>query len=380
MTSTLLRTERETLDRFLPGLDKYLSETPLLELEKPGARALQTFRELGGPALLVPTDYEGKGASALDAVRIQRAIGSRSPSLAVATTMHHFSTASLVELSAAGNGFEWAMLLAIAENSWLLSSGFAEGKPGAHILTPTMRGVPSDGGVIVSGVKKPCSLTWSMNLMSASVAVADPAGGHDRMAVVLIPADSEGISRAPFWNSTVLAGTESDQVTLDSVFVPDALIYYPQDTESMDPVQARGFVWFELLVSASYLGAATNLAERVIARGRGSDEVRAGLVIELEAAAAALERVADSVASGVAGTADSDALLARSLYVRFATERTIERVAMSAAAIAGGMAFIESPEIAYLLGATRALAFHPPSRSAAAGPIARYLAGEPLVL
>ncbi len=46
----------------------------------------------------------------------------------------------------------------------------------------------------------------------------------------------------------------------------------------------------------------------------------------------------------------------------------------------GGMAFVESPEIAYLLGATRALAFHPPSRAAAAGPIARYLAGGPLML
>ena len=88
--------------------------------------------------------------------------------------MHHFSVASLVELTAAGNGFEWAILMAIAENSWLLSSGFAEGKPGHHILTPTMRGVPADGGITVSGVKKPCSLTWSMNLMSASVAVADP--------------------------------------------------------------------------------------------------------------------------------------------------------------------------------------------------------------
>ncbi len=44
-----------------------------------------------------------------------------------------------VQLTAAGNGFEWAMLMAIAENSWLLSSGFAEGKPGQHILTPTMR-------------------------------------------------------------------------------------------------------------------------------------------------------------------------------------------------------------------------------------------------
>ncbi len=371
----LLRTERDTLDSYIPGLDKYLSEIPLLELEQPGSGALAKFRELGGPALLVPAEYAGKGASLLDAVRIQRAVGSRSPSLAVATTMHHFSVASLVELTAAGNGFEWVMLTAIAENSWLLSSGFAEGKPGQHILTPTMRGVSADGGITVSGVKKPCSLTWSMNLMSASVAVADPATGTDRLAVVLIPADSPGIQRAPFWQTTALAAAESDEVTLTGVFVPEALIFYPHDGESMDPVQARGFTWFELLISASDLGAATNLAERAITRGRGSDEDRAGLAIDLETTAAALEHVACA-----ATTSGNDALLARALYARFATERAIERVSMQAAAVLGGMSFIESPEIAYLLGATRALAFHPPSRAAAASPIARYLADGPLIL
>jgi alkylation response protein AidB-like acyl-CoA dehydrogenase len=373
----LLGTERDTLERYLPGLDEYLSEIPLLELEQPGNGALAKFRELGGPALLVPAEYEGKGACLLDAVRIQRAVGSRSPSLAVATTMHHFSVASLVELTAAGNGFEWAMLMAIAENSWLLSSGFAEGKPGQHILTPAMRGVPADGGITVSGVKKPCSLTWSMNLMSASVAVTDPANGTDRLAVVLIPADSPGIDRAPFWKTNALAAAESDQVTLTEVFVPEALIFYPQDGESMDPIQARGFVWFELLISASYLGAATNLAERAITRARGTDEDRAGLAIELETMAAALEQVAATTA---ATAHDNDTLLARALYARFATERAIERVTMSAAAALGGMSFIESPEIAYLLGAIRALAFHPPSRAAVAGPIARYLAGGPLTL
>ena len=373
---TLLRTERETLERYLPGLDKYLRDTPLVDLEKPGAGALETFRELGGPALLVPAEYEGKGASMLDAVRIQRAIGSRSPSLAVATTMHHFSVASLVELTQAGNGFEWAMLMAIAENSWLLSSGFAEGKPGQHILSPTMRGIPADGGIVVSGTKKPCSLTWSMNLMSASVAVAGPDGGSGRTAVVLVPADTEGIERAAFWRSTALAAAESDQVTLNEVFVPDALIFYPQDSESMDPIQARGFVWFELLICASDLGAATNLAERVIERGRGSEMDRAGLAIELESAAAALEHVAITAAH----TNDNDALLANALFVRYATERTIERVVMSATAVAGGMAFIESPDIAYLLAATRALAFHPPSREAAAAPLVRYLSGLPLML
>ena len=370
-----LRTERDTLEQHLPGLDKSLADLPLLDLEKPGSGALELFRERGGPGLLVPAEYGGKGASMVDAVRIQRAVGSRSPSLAVATTMHHFSVASLVELTAVGNGFEWAMLAAIAENDWLLSSGFAEGRPGQHILSPTMRGVPAEGGVVVSGVKKPCSLTWSMNLMSASVAVRDPDGG-ERMAIVLIPADSPGIERTPFWRSTALAGAESDQVTLDGVHVPDALIFYPQGGEGMDPVQARGFVWFETLVSASYLGAASNLAERVLERGRGSDDDRAGLVIELETAAAALEQVAAEAATST----DHDALLARALCVRFATERTIERVVMAAAAAAGGMAYIESPEVAYLLGATRALAFHPPSRSAAAGPLARYVAGAPLAL
>ena len=72
----LLRTERDTLDAYIPGLDKYLGEMPLLDLEQPGHGALAKFRELGGPALLVPAEYEGKGACLLDAVRIQRA---RSP-------------------------------------------------------------------------------------------------------------------------------------------------------------------------------------------------------------------------------------------------------------------------------------------------------------
>jgi hypothetical protein len=210
-----------------------------------------------------------------------------------------------------------------------------------------------------------------MNLMSASVAVADPITGTDRLAVVLIPADSPGIDRAPFWQTNVLAAAESDQVTLTEVFVPEALIFYPHDGEAMDPIQARGFVWFELLISASYLGAATNLAERAIARGRGTDQDRAGLAIELESVAAALEQVASSAATAD----DNEALLARALYARFATEQAIERVAMSAAAALGGMFYISSPEIAYLLGAVRALAFHPPSRAAAAAPIARYVAG-----
>ena len=72
-----------------------------------------------------------------DAIHIQRAIGSRSPSLAVATTMHHFSVASLVELTATSNGFEWAMLDAIAPTTLAAQLGIRRGQartahPAAH--------------------------------------------------------------------------------------------------------------------------------------------------------------------------------------------------------------------------------------------------------
>ena len=370
-----LSRERECLEQYLPGLDKRLAETPLLELERAGNDALATFRDVGGPALLVPREHGGLGASLTDAVRIQRAVGSRSPSLAVATCMHHFSVASLVELTSHGDGFEWAMLSAIADNAWYLGSGFAEGQSGQHILSPTMRGRVVDGGLVVSGTKKPCSLTWSMDLLSASVAVEDPDGGPDRTAVVLVPVASEGLERHHFWRSWVLAGAESDEVVLRDVHVPDALVVYPSPDEAMDPVQARGFAWFELLIAASYVGTASGLVERVLLAGKGDPADRALLAVELESAAAALEQVAGSVAD--AGTEE---LLASSLFVRYAAERTIERVVMAAAGLLGGMAFVGSSDVSYLLSAGRALAFHPPSRAAASGPLLRYLSGSPLVL
>lgn len=380
----LFRTERDTLERHLPGLDKQLAEVALLDLERAGNPGLTLFREAGGPALLVPSEHGGLGAGALDAVRIQRAIGARSPSLAVATTMHHFSIASLVELSAANNGFEWAMLQAIAENGWLLSSGFAEGKPGQHILRPAMQAVPAEGGLTVSGRKKPCSLTWSMDVLSASVSVRPPDAGPEapgQLAIILVPAASEGIARLPFWNSWILAGAESDEVVLTDVFVPDALVFYPADEpQRMDPVQARGFIWFELLISASYLGAASALVERVVTTGRGTPAERAGLCIELESAAATLERGALALQDGESAEDRDDDSLARALCSRYAVEQAISRVSQEAAALAGGMAFIGSSELAYLMAASRPLAFHPPSRAGAGAALDAWFAGEPLVL
>src|SRR5205823_10210665 len=117
-----LRQERQALAELLPGLDEALARIPLLEMERPGNPALRAFKEHGGPGLLIPAAYGGRGATPLQAVRVQRALGSRAPSLAVAATMHGFSVGALVDLAAAGPGPGVVLLGQIATHNLYVAS------------------------------------------------------------------------------------------------------------------------------------------------------------------------------------------------------------------------------------------------------------------
>lgn len=381
---TFLAEERAALERFFPGLDQVLANQPMMTLEQPNNPGLQLFREANGPAFLIPESCKGLGGTALDAIQVQRAIASRSPSLAIASTMHHFSIATIAEMSTVNNGMEALLLEAIAQQGLLVASGFAEGRASQGILQPTMQGRPTASGVVVTGSKKPCSLAKSMDLLTASVAIHDDCddGSKDgdqyegkkppTFAVVLVPAQTEGIERRKFWDSWLLAGAESDEVVLNGVEVPEKLIFRMGKSRALDETQIQGFLWFELLISASYLGVASALVERVLCRKRSLASDYASLGIELEGAMAALE----GVTSAMMSKRRCNDALARSLFVRYLVQGVIERVTQQAAEALGGMAYITSPEVSYLLAAARALAFHPPSKASMAQQLADHLTGD----
>jgi hypothetical protein len=94
----------------------------------------------------------------------------------------------------------------------------------------------------------------------------------------------------------------------------------------------------------------------------------------VEAQAAAV----DGIAYAFDAAEDRERLLARALAVRFALQTAIEPVAMRCAELLGGMAFIGGPDVAYLLCASRALAFHPPSRLPASRALDEYARGGAL--
>ncbi|MCW7940644.1 isobutylamine N-hydroxylase [Streptomyces hygroscopicus] len=368
-----LHRERTALENALPGLDRKLAAHSLADLESPDGPALAAFIEAGGPALLVPGEHGGRGADLLTATRVQRALGARSPSLAVATTMHHFSVAAVVEAAAHGDGTESMLLAAIAQDRLLLASGFAEGCTGQGILAPNLTVRVEGEKVWLSGSKKPCSLARSMNLLTASVALPGP-DGTPQLAIAVIPADAPGVSVRPFWSSPILAGAESDEVVLDNVEVPAELVVRTDVTNDgrLDHLQTVGFVWFELLMTASYLGAASALVERTLANTKVAAAVRAESATAVEAAVLAVEALAASTEPMGQDT------LTQSLICRYAAQDAINRVLAATVEALGGMAFISSGDIAYLNSACRALAFHPPSRGRMAARLVDTLAGEEL--
>lgn len=367
----ILEKEREALERFLPGLDAELSGLPLQEMESPGSPALQLYREHGGPGLLVPADFGGAGANPLEVARIHSALGSRSPSLAIAANMHNCTVAAIPPAPSTAE-----LLEAIARDNLYLASGFADGRSSTSVLRPNLKAEQTAQGWRLSGSKKPCSLADSMDFMTASVLLPSPSGQGQELALATIPADTPGIEVRPFTDRWVLGGSETKEVILTSVEVPNEYISYFGGADELNAAISKAFLVFELFVSACYLGASAALVERVLSAGKGCAVERLALAVEVEGATAALEGYAHMLMDG-----SEDAFaVARSLFVRYSVQHAIERLTARAAELLGGMAYMGSNEVVSLYAATRALAFHPPSRVSIAPALDDYLAGKPLII
>ncbi|WP_405164167.1 acyl-CoA/acyl-ACP dehydrogenase [Nocardia sp. NBC_01499] len=362
--------ERETAERYVPGLDNKLGEVALEVLESPESPGLSLFRAAGGAGLLIAKEAGGLGASLLEAAQIHRVLGSRSPSLAIAVNMHSCTVAAIPP----GPTTE-ALLGMVAQGGLYLASAFAEGVPGASVIAPKLRGERVPGGWKLSGSKKPCSLARSMDILTASVMLRPDGEDEEQLALVIIPADSPGIEVRPLGNGLVFPGSETEEVVLTDVEIPEESVSFFGKTDSLNAALTAGWLTFELLVSACYLGMASGLAERVLDQRRGSAVDRMLLVSELDAAMAGIESVATDIMNG---RADAETV-ARALHVRFAVQRTVERTSALATELLGGVGFMVGSSALYYT-ACRGLAFHPPSRVSIAEPLDRFIAGESLIV
>lgn len=342
----------------MPNFDKWLKEQSFFELEEQCSPCIRKYKEIGAPELMISEEYGGMGANILDAIRIQKAIASRSPSLALALTMHNFSVASLMEVVKYQPKLE-NILKKIAAERLLLASGFAEGNNN-NIFSPTMKAEVVSNGIIVKGSKRPCTLSKSMDYLTASVNLVDK-NGKEVFAIAMIPSNAKGIEVKEFWKHWVLRATETEEVFLHDVFVDMEHVFIAGDHVNLHPAVLYGLLLFELLASATYLGTCSRLVEKVIMNNKISDINKVDLMVQVEMATSALEGKAYTLLTD----GFSESLLQETLLVRYGVENILKEVATKSANLWGGLNFLSSNEAAYLLVVCQLLSFHPPTKHSA---------------
>lgn len=370
----LLQEERTTTLALAPELVAQLESSSLLDFERCTPKQLaDLFRSTGQPGLSVATELGGGGADATALVQLHTWVASRCPSLAVMMTMHHHTVAGMM----AGSTFFpeiGGLLRMVAHDRLLVASGISEGRAHSPNLESNMTVRKADGGYVLNGSKKPCTMTHTFDVLTLGVNYTDP-NGNTQLGIGLAFADDPAIERRTFWQAPHLQAADSNEVVLRDLFIPESMMCFSTTLDAQLDERQRGVgeqmfaIWFQLLASASYLGMASALALRALQHKKGSQDDRAMLLIDLQGATLTLRGLASLVDAAQFDTQG----LARAQAARFAVQEAVNRVSTRAFEILGGMAFLASDEPAYLLVATRLMAFHPSSKLSSAAFIAEQL-------
>jgi alkylation response protein AidB-like acyl-CoA dehydrogenase len=352
--------------------------------------ALDRLRGVGYFGLPVPVGYGGSGAGLLECAAVQRRLAMADPALAVAANMHLFSLGLAVEHSLRRNDACVLLLEAIATQSRIVASAFAEPGLGGTILRSTSRARRTDGGYVVSGTKTPCSLAAQCDLVCFQME-ADPPEPEGLM-IALLPATTEGVRVEPTWDALGMRASGSDTLLLENCFVPDELVFHrTRPGHDADPVFAAGMVWFCLLTTATYLGVVQAALDAV------GEALRSSRVTYLDAARADLPTIQGLLGDRVAEILALDAActgLARAVDLRegeagelVPAAVAIKHVAVAAciaavedsAELVGGRSYARAGTLARLWRDVQAIRFHPPTRPASRQLLGRWALGQPFV-
>ncbi|MDZ3956914.1 acyl-CoA dehydrogenase family protein [Bacillus thuringiensis] len=350
--SLFLSKERNILESFFPDFDSIMTSNSFLDREENTEELIRKFRDLNGTTLLIPKQYGGLGANMMEALYIHRAIASRSASLAIAYTMHHFSVASLVSIVAVQPELK-RILKKLVENKWILSSSFAEGNTNT-IFSPAVTAKDEGDHFLINGVKKPCTLSKSMDLLTGSVKLPD-----GQVAIFTAPRNSKGIEVKPFWKHWILKGSETEEIVLHNVKVPKENVFIAGTEDNLHPTVINGLIWFELLVSTAYIGICSSLIEKVIYHTDGIPKQEIRKLISLTEGAM---HMVEGVAYKFENNQFLDYVLPEVLFVRKNVEEAIRRAANAAVSLLGGINFLQNTEISYQLLVCQLLQFHPPTK------------------
>ena len=140
-----------------------------------------------------------------------------------------------------------ALYRGIVEDGTIHSQPFSEGIAAGATAGVATIATPVDGGFRVNGRKIFASLSGAANVHNVLCLVE----GDDRLRLLGVPADAEGVTIEGDWDPLGARATDSRNLVMTDAFVPERNEWIPPGTFNQ---MARRWPYFFMTLSFSYLG------------------------------------------------------------------------------------------------------------------------------
>jgi alkylation response protein AidB-like acyl-CoA dehydrogenase len=306
------------------------------------------MREAGYLGLTVPEELGGRGASLLELILAQERLAMGDGSTALAANMHVSPIGQLASLWRSSGDEGLADVLRRAADGTLVYASMSAEPGDPILLTSTTVAEKVDGGYRVSGKKIFGTESSVCTEFSTRARYDDPERGP-QVLFFRLPRDVEGMTVKQTWDTMGMRGTQSNDFTLENVFVPDDAVFHSYPEGHFDAVLLKTvWGWAMPTFGAVYLGigagAMAFAREQVLARGRQDDpqiqHLFAEMEVLLESARAVLYRHAQEMSSGALYTdLPVQDGLARSVLSKYVTTNNAVAIVDRALHVVGGAGY-----------------------------------------
>lgn len=324
--------------------------------------------QAGYLGLTVPEELGGMGASLAELLLAQEHLAAGCASTALAVNMHVSPIGQLASLWRSSGDPKLESFLRDAAAGKVVYASMTAERGHSVLLTSNTVAEPVEGGYRVTGEKIFGTESAVCTQFTSMARLDDPAGGA-RVLFFRIPRNIEGMSVKDTWDTMGMRATQSNDYTLENVFVPDDAVFHSYPVGHFDAIMLKT-VWGWAMPSfgAVYLGIAGGAMayarEQVRKRRRESDPAVQRLFAEmevlLETARAVLYRHADEVVSGrlIEGIPVQDGM-ARAVLTKYVATNNAVQIVDRALEVVGGAGYYKRSPLERMYRDVRAGAIMP---------------------
>jgi alkylation response protein AidB-like acyl-CoA dehydrogenase len=353
-------------------------------LPEDAGRRLRTVAAGDFTILAIPQELGGLGGDMVAVAAAQRQLAQVDPGLAIGLCMHSHSVGVMVEHHRRLADSSWMLLEAIADRHSLVGSAFAEPGGSANLMRARTTAIRDGAGYRVTGTKFPCSLATTAELFCLSAHAVETG----ETIVALVPAGAEGLRTiGDAWPSLGMRSSDTGKVVLEGVALDERLVYHRAPAGSLDGIVVMGFVWFAVLLAATYAGVLTRLvdaaAESVRERGElaGPGRRRLALVGAAARAVLALQAGCRTLAlQWQAAELDGQAALAAAMSLRASASAARDAVAGGVTPVLASHLYTAGHVVAADALDSLAVHHHPPALLVCDEGVGSACVGEPISL